>query len=59
MYQHALQKSGFKEHLECVASNNNRENNTEEKQQRKRKIVWFNLLYSMNLRTNIETKTID
>ena len=59
MYQHALQKSGFKEHFECIASNTNRENNTEEKQRPKRKTVWFNLLYSVNVKTNIETKAIN
>ena len=53
MCQDALQKSGFTERLKYIASNNNRENNTEEKEWHKRKITWFSLPYSMNVRTNI------
>ena len=53
MCQDALQKSGFTEQLKYIASNNNRENNTEEKEWHKRKITWFSLPYSMNVRTNI------
>ena len=53
MCQDALQKSGFTEQLKYIANNNNRENNTEENEWRKRKIAWFKLPYSMNIRTNI------
>ena len=52
IYQDTLQKSGFAEQFNYIASDNNR-NNPEEKKWCKRKIIWFNLPYIMNVRTNI------
>ena len=53
MYQVALHESGSTEQLQFITSYNNRENSREEKKQHKRKIICFNPLYSLIVRSNI------
>ena len=51
IYKEALTESGFNDDIiyTPVAESNNSERN----KTRKRKIIWFNLLYSKNVETNI------
>ena len=48
-YQDALDKSGYKHNLKYQANINTANN----KKQRKTNIIWFNPLYSKNLKINI------
>ena len=52
IYQDGLSESGFKEELKYTPSNTSlqEENN---QRARRRRIIWFNLRYSRNLKTNI------
>ena len=51
-YREALKKSDFRDELTCVEPKISEERNNE-KRKRKRKIIWFNLPYSRNVKTNI------
>ena len=53
IYEEALRKSGFNEKLSYTENNSNNPHKKEEKRRRKRNIVWFNPLYSVNVKTNI------
>ena len=51
-YREALKKSGFQHELTYIEPKISEERNNE-KRQRKQKIIWFNLPYSKNVKTNI------
>ena len=52
IYEEALKKSGFHEKLEYVREEVDK-HGKEEKKRRKRKIIWFNLPYSNNVKSNV------
>ena len=52
-YREALKKSGFRDELIYVEPKISEERNNE-KRKRKRKMIWFNLPYSKNVKTNID-----
>ena len=52
IYKKALQKSGFHEKLEYVKEERDK-HGKEEKKRRKLKIIWFNRLYSNNVKINV------
>ena len=51
-YENALRKSGYNASLKYTPTQNQDENN-QQREQRKQKIIWFNPLYSLNVRTNV------
>ena len=51
IYSEALKKSGFNEPLVFTPKTNASDNTN--RKQRKRKIIWFNPLFSLNVKTNI------
>ena len=51
-YQDGLRKSGYNVSLKYTPTQNEDENN-QQREQRKRKIMWFNPLYSLMVKTNV------
>ena len=52
-YEKALESSGFTEKLTYIQPNEQNQNNRETKKKRKRKNIWFNPLFSLNIKTNV------
>ena len=52
-YKQALCNNGFKKELKYKNKGSEEKRQNEEKKKRKRKIIWFNSLFSLSVKTNI------